>query len=254
MAAELLLTTSLRVGNLIDLRLGEAIRRLGEGRQARWAIEIPAERVKNKEPLRFALLPESTRLLEWYLTHWHGYWAGPASPWLFPDRGGGHVAGYYLSRCLAGRARRHVGVPITCHQFRHLMAELYLAEDPTGLGVVTAYLGHRRLDTARQFYCREQSRVATKAYHEVLVRRRGGSRRPPARPAAPPGWWMPGDAGPATASGSPVPAGRGLGRTASAGAWRSSRRGSSSPIGRPAAGVRPAGPWWRGRTASGSAS
>ena len=48
-------------------------------------------------------------------------------------------------RSLAERARRHVGVAITCHQFRDLAAEIYLREDPTGLGVVSEHLGHRRL-------------------------------------------------------------------------------------------------------------
>ena len=61
-AIELLLTCGLRAGNIVDLRLGETIRKLGEGRDARWVIEIPGERVKNGQPLRFVLLPESVRL------------------------------------------------------------------------------------------------------------------------------------------------------------------------------------------------
>ena len=174
-AAELLLTCSMRVGNLVDLRLGETIRKFGEGRTARWVIEIPGEKVKNGQPLRFILLPELVRLLEWYLAECHGYWCGPASPWLFPDRGGGHVATQYLSYSLAGRARRHVGVAITAHQFRHLAAEIYLREDPTGLGVVSEHLGHRRLDTAKRFYAREQTRIATERYHQVLIGKRAGA-------------------------------------------------------------------------------
>ena len=171
-AVELLLTCTMRVGNLVDLRLGETIRRHGEGRDARWVIDIPAEKVKNRQPLRYTLLPESGRLIEWYLANGHQYWCGPGSPWLFPDRRGNHVDPHFLSAHLARRAHRYVGARITCHQYRHLGAELYLQQDPTGLGVISQHLGHRKFDTTRKYYAREQSRVATQRYHEVLTRRR----------------------------------------------------------------------------------
>jgi integrase len=183
--AELLLTCSMRVGNLAALRLGETIRRYGEGRDARWVIDLPAEQVKNREPLRYQLLPESGRLVEWYLETWHHRWCGPGSPWLFPAKGGGHIAEAFVTTMMKARARRYVGVPITCHQFRHLAAELYLREDPNGIGVVGQHLGHRSLTTTRTFYAREQTRIATQRYHNVLARARAkattGRRR--AKPA-----------------------------------------------------------------------
>jgi hypothetical protein len=39
---------------VIDLRLGETIRKYGEGAAASWVNDIPAEKVKNREPLRFS--------------------------------------------------------------------------------------------------------------------------------------------------------------------------------------------------------
>jgi integrase len=170
-AAELLLTCAMRVGDLVDLRLGETVRKFGEGAKARWAIEIPAEKVKNRQPLRYNLLPETARLLEEYLETWHPTWCGP-SPWLFPARGGGHVHQRFLSSSIARRARRYVGVPITAHQFRHITAELYLREDPNGIAILGQHLGHRDLNTTRLFYAREQTRIATQRYHEVLTRKR----------------------------------------------------------------------------------
>jgi integrase len=171
LATELLLCCGMRVGNLVDLRLGETIRKFGEGVKARWAIEIPPEKVKNRQPLRYNLLPETVRLLEEYLVTWHPTWCGP-SPWLFPARGGGHVDRRFLSESIARRARRYVGVPITAHQFRHIAAELYLREDPNGIAIVGQHLGHRDLNTTRLFYAREQTRIATQRYHEVLTRKR----------------------------------------------------------------------------------
>ena len=88
-AVELLLTCCMRVGNLVDLRLGETIRRFGEGATTRWAIEIPAPKVKNRQPLRFILPPESVQLLEHYLAHWQRTGAGPARPGCSPTSGAG---------------------------------------------------------------------------------------------------------------------------------------------------------------------
>jgi integrase len=101
----------------------------------------------------------------------HGAWCGP-SPWLFPTAGGGHVDRRFLSEPIARSGRPFVGVPITAHQFRHLTAELYLREDPNGIAIVGQHLGHRDLNTTRHFYAREQTRIATERYHQVLSRKR----------------------------------------------------------------------------------
>lgn len=177
-AVELLLTCSMRLGNLVDLRIGETIRRFGENR-GNWVLELRAERVKNKQPLRFTLPAESGELIEEYLATWQSYWAGPGVPWLFPARHGGHVDGRFLSDSIAKRARRFVGERITAHQFRHIAAELYLREDPNGIAIVSQHLGHRDLNTTRLFYAREQTRVATQRYHEVLARQRAAAPKRP---------------------------------------------------------------------------
>jgi integrase len=127
-------------------------------------------------------------LIEEYPARWQPFWAGPGVPWLFPARHGGHVDGRFLSESIARRARRHVGSPITAHQFRHLAAEIYLREDPNGIGIVSQHLGHRDLNTTRGFYAREQTRIATQRYHEVLTRKRTAAtrtrrRKPKGKPA-----------------------------------------------------------------------
>lgn len=117
-------------------------------------------------------MPESVQMVENYLATWQPYWAGPGVPWLFPSWNGGHVNPSSLSESIAQRARRHVGTRITAHQFRHCAAELYLREDPNGIGIVSQHLGHRDLNTTLAFYARPQTRIATARYHEVLSRKR----------------------------------------------------------------------------------
>ena len=112
-------------------------------------IDVPGEKVENRQPLRYTLLPESGRLLEEYLADWHHRWCGHGVTWLFPAKNGGHVDRKVLSTSIAKRARRYVGVAIICHQFRHLAAELDLREDPNGIGIVSQHLGHRDLNKPR---------------------------------------------------------------------------------------------------------
>jgi hypothetical protein len=53
---------------------------------------------------------------------------------------------------------------------------------------VSQHLGHRKLDTTRCYYAREQTRIATQRYHDVLTRKRTAAtrsrrRKPKAKPA-----------------------------------------------------------------------
>jgi integrase len=171
-AIELLLMCGIRLGNLAELRVGETIRKVEEGRDAHWVVDLPAEHVKNRQPLKFHLPPESGQLIDWYMAKWHAYWCGPGVPWFFPARGGGHVALPLLTISIKRRARRYVGVQITCHQFRHLSTEIFLQAHPLELGLVSQHLGHRKMDTTRTYYAREQTRVATERFHEVLAMKR----------------------------------------------------------------------------------
>jgi integrase len=171
-AVELLLMCGIRLGNLARLRIGETIRKVGEGGDAYWQVDVPAEQVKNRQPFKASLPAASGQLIDWYMANWHAYWGGPGVPWLFPAKGGGHVDPPLLTISIKRRARRYVGVQITCHQFRHLSAEVYLQADPLGLGVVSQHLGHRKMDTTRTYYAREQTRVATERYHQVIDRKR----------------------------------------------------------------------------------
>lgn len=68
--------------------MGDTIPKFGDGRDARWIVDLPAEQVKDRQPLRYVLRPESGRLIEWFLERWHSYWSSPDVPWLFPTKGG----------------------------------------------------------------------------------------------------------------------------------------------------------------------
>ena len=181
-AVELLLTCSMRVGNLVDLRLGETIRRFGEG------ATTPAgrSRSRRRRSRTASRCASSCRRVRAAARALPGPLARPLvrarrHPGCFPTTGAGTWIGV-PSESIARRAQHHVGAAITCHQFRHLAAELYLREDPNGLGLVSQHLGHRDLNTTRRYYAREQTRIATQRYHDVLTG--SGQAASPSRRAA----------------------------------------------------------------------
>lgn len=169
---ELLLTCSVRRENLVTLRLDHSIKKIGAPPNARWVIDIPAEEVKNGQPLRF-LLPRSTaKLLETYLADWRPKLCKVPSSWLFPSADGGCMSPHSMTMRIREHSELILGVPITPHQFRHLSVEIYLKDNPDGFQIVGQHLGHRGSDTARTFYARSKQREATARYQERVLRAR----------------------------------------------------------------------------------
>src|SRR3546814_831370 len=88
-AVEILLIASIRRENLVTLKLGESIKRVGAFPNPYWIIEIDAENVKNDQPLRFKLEGETARLIDEYLADWRPRLCSKPNPWLFSNSDGG---------------------------------------------------------------------------------------------------------------------------------------------------------------------
>jgi integrase len=177
LAIELLLTCSMRRENLVNLKLDATICRTGSGADRRWVIELPSEDVKNDEPMRFQLLPETVQILERYLSEWRGKICRQPNPWLFPNSAGGPMDGRSLAADLCHKTKRELGVWITPHQFRHLTTELYLQGNPEGLAVASLHLGHRDQNTTRRHYARSKQREASRRYQQHFIEKRDGAKR-----------------------------------------------------------------------------
>jgi integrase len=77
--------------------------------------------------------------------------------------------------------RRHLGVKVTPHQFRHLAAKIILDANPGAYELVRQLLGHRSLKTTTNFYAGIDTRRAGRAHAELVMRLREsdlGRRRP----------------------------------------------------------------------------
>lgn len=178
LAIELLLMCGMRRENLVPLELEKTIRRLGDGKNTYWVIDIVDEDVKNDEPLRFRLPDESVALLEYYLREWRPALCPTPTAWLFPEIDGQLLDEKTMTSNIQKATKRILGVSISTHQFRHIAAELYLRENPEGLDTVSQHLAHRDGNTTRHYYARRKQREASRIYQErVILDRAEAARR-----------------------------------------------------------------------------
>jgi integrase len=75
---------------------------------------------------------------------------------------------------------RHVGVKLTPHQFRHLVAKINLDANPGAHELVRQMLGHKNMKTTTNFYGGIDTRRAGRAHADLIMKLREsavGSRR-----------------------------------------------------------------------------
>jgi Phage integrase family len=84
-----------------------------------------------------------------------------------------------LSTAIVKAVRKHLGIRITPHQFRHLAAKIKLDADPDSLESVSDLLGHRNRKTTRNFYGGINTRRAGWAQAELVrkLKKSGEGRR-----------------------------------------------------------------------------
>lgn len=176
MAIELLLVCSVRRANLVSLELGSSIKRIGQGKDAFWVIEHEGTEVKNGEDLRFRLPVQTVDMLETYLSDWRPKLCTTPSPWLFPAADGNCIDPKTMAFAIKTQSERVLGVPITPHQFRHISADLFLQDNPEALFTISQHLGHRDINTTRQYYARPQQRQASRHFQEHILQSRETAR------------------------------------------------------------------------------
>jgi integrase len=170
LALELLLMRPIRRGNLVGLRLGQHVQRMGK----RTAIVLEEEEVKNRVAHDYPLPPESTKLLDFYVTRLLPLFGPNPERFLFP----GEIPGRPKSPEQFGRTfrktiREETGLDIYPHLLRHFAATLYLTENPEGLEVVRRVLGHKSADTTHRSYAGVHDQIAVRRFDELVLGIRG---------------------------------------------------------------------------------
>jgi integrase len=173
LAHELLLAAPMRFGNLVGLHLEKHFRFIGKGRNRRVIIVIAPEEVKNAQLLEFDLPEHVIGLLDLYLEQHRPKLLKSADPgWLFPGESDGHKHAVGLREQLCEAVKRHAGLTVNPHLYRHIAAFFYLQAHPGAYETVRRLLGHTSVDTTIAFYAEFEGLAARRLYVDHLLERR----------------------------------------------------------------------------------
>jgi hypothetical protein len=172
LAIELLLVAPIRLKNLTALRLDRhfVITRRQGTRDI--GLVISREEVKNIVPLDFPLPAETAELLNRYVRQFRPVLLrGRRSQALFPGTVDGHVHKATLSAAITRALQRYAGVIMHVHAFRHLAAKLFLERNPHRYDLVALLLGHRSIETTRNYYCALEMQAVGRQYSTEILGR-----------------------------------------------------------------------------------
>jgi integrase len=131
-------------------------------------IEIPAAEMKNREPFSITLPPKITAMLRAYRSQVLKGSAKSSTAFLFDNGRGKPKRPTSVSWLIERTIRRHLGIEMTAHQFRHLAAKTILDGDPGAYETVRQLLGQRNLATTVNFYAGLDTKRAGR-HHAALI-------------------------------------------------------------------------------------
>ena len=178
-AIEILLMAPMRMGNLLQLRIDQHLTCHGEELQ----LILPAEETKGGDEIVYPLAGESRQLVELYLRRFRPRLCSDDCPWLLPTKNGTRKSQRTLSQQIVDTVRKHTGLILTVHQFRHLSAKLLLDDQPGNYEGARQLLGHRNLKSTVSFYTGLKTPQAAREFDALLAeKRRAFEETPPERP------------------------------------------------------------------------
>jgi integrase len=169
LAVEILFYLPIRLRNLISLTF-EVHLFLCDGPGAVSTLDIPAHEVKNKRPIEFDIPPHIARMLIEYRDKIAPRIIGRKPDRLFVNPDGTPKTAQTLAWLIRRMCRKHAGVEVSPHKFRHLAAKVVLDDSPGAIELVKQLLGHENLKTTTNSYAGIDTRRAARHHHSLLQR------------------------------------------------------------------------------------
>jgi integrase len=170
-AIAILCIAPIRLGNLIQIKIGENLTKPG-GLEAPYWLVFPHYDVKNRVQLQFKLLPEVCEIIDEYIHDFRpALLRGSNASWLFPGETGGVKTSRTLSLQVTARIQTANGLRVTVHQFRHAAAAIYLKHHPGQYEAVRQMLGHRSIQTTINFYIALEMITANEIFAGIVKER-----------------------------------------------------------------------------------
>ena len=171
---EILLVAPMRMENLTTLHIHRNLRFSGPGRKGKIVIVIQGSDVKNGVDLEFELPTPTAELLRRYLDRYRPLLLnGVDADWLFPgNRPELQKHQVTLSGQLCKSLKRHTGLVVNPHLYRHIAAYFYLEAHPNDYETVRRLLGHKSIEMTMMFYADLDRVMASRRYAEHILERR----------------------------------------------------------------------------------
>lgn len=164
LAIAVVLHTGLRAENLRSLRLDSNLIRHGE----RMLVRLSEDEMKTHAALEIGLPTEVIALLDLFVSEHRSVLPGAEGPYLFPGETGG-ARSYAAIRDAVGRPlRKHAGIEISPHLYRHVIAKIVAERRPDLLSDVSRHLGHRSFNTTYQSYLGTEGPAASRRLNRLL--------------------------------------------------------------------------------------
>lgn len=169
LAVALLLYAPLRIANFAALRIDQEIRRVGD----RYQIDVAPEFVKNRRRLTHVIDAWLTPHIDLYLAEVRPALVRSRRPiqqneWFWINPGGTPVANSNLGRHIAALTETELGVRLTAHMFRSIVATTIATEAPELVGIIKPTLGHSDHRTGELHYNMAGSVDAAVRYQDIL--------------------------------------------------------------------------------------
>ncbi len=164
LAISLLISIGIRVKNLRHLRLDRNIRRAGQ----RVFVSFSETETKTHAKLKLELTSETVSLLDEFLAEHRRLLPGAEGPWLFPGMAGGPRSYSAMHNAVSRPLRRHAGIEISPHLYRHIIAKIVAERRPELLHDVSRMLGHKSMRTTYGSYLGTEGPAASRRIGALL--------------------------------------------------------------------------------------
>ncbi len=169
LAISMLLATGLRAKNLRQLRLDRSFRGAGN----RVFVFLPAAETKTHAELELELPPDTISLLDEFLVEHRRLLPCAEGRWLFPGMTGGPRSYSAMRDAVSQPLKRHAGIEISPHLFRHIIAKIIAERCPEHLHDVSRMLGHKSMRTTYSAYLGTEGPAASRRIAALLREAKG---------------------------------------------------------------------------------
>ena len=170
-AIDILLALPLRPQNLSSSELATQLQRTEWSARAVGPSHCRQRHKDKKQDIVSEVPDEIAHRLRWYRRHVLPRLGADVNGSLFVTESGSRKSQATLTRQITDAIMRHIGIPMTPHQFRHFGATSYLEQHPEDFETARAILGHSSSKTTR-IYAGASSRRASRAYNQYLLEQR----------------------------------------------------------------------------------